>query len=329
MPTFRDIPQFTRGAHYAVDVEWGYLSTFFTRHIVEDRLDINPEFQRGFCWSSQQKKNYIQYILRGGMSGRDIYCNCPFWQFGSVQPKDPQWQYVLVDGKQRLDAVLGFLNNEFTIFDDHYFKDFTDKLRMSSGGFKWHINTLKTYNEVLDWYIQLNTGGTVHDQSEIDRVKDLIKSNPIYTPPSFDEAINQSKIERSTLKEAYDEIIATKEKEKAEKIRVAEIEANRVIEGPIRITWRNEKRPSGLAGIGAGEMGYEVFINGIKAGGVYAARKGLAFEWDGWYWLCSGRGIDHRIKNKNTVNIKKINDKEVAKLDCENYIRKCLGLKEK
>ena len=261
------------------------------------------------------------------MSGRDIYCNCPCWQHGSIEPKDPKWQYVLVDGKQRLDAVLGFLNNEFTIFDNHYFKDFTDKLRMSSGSFKWHVNTLQTYNEVLDWYIQLNTGGTVHEQSEIDRVKDLIKYNPIYTPPSFEEAVSQSKMERETLKASFNELIAKKEEAEAERKRILEIEATRTVEAPVRISWKNEKRFAGLANVGQGPLGYNVNINGKNAGGVYAIRKGLAFEWDGWYWMVNGYGIDYRLKKK--IENKKYTDKELAKLDCEIYIRKCLGLKGK
>lgn len=37
-----------------------------------------------------------------------------------------------------------------------------------------HVNNLKTEKEVLQWYIDMNAGGTPHTTEEIDRVKKLI-----------------------------------------------------------------------------------------------------------------------------------------------------------
>ena len=38
-----------------------------------------------------------------------------------------------------------------------------------------NINNLQTRKEVLQWYIELNSGGTVHTDAEIDRVKKLLR----------------------------------------------------------------------------------------------------------------------------------------------------------
>ena len=37
-----------------------------------------------------------------------------------------------------------------------------------------HVNNLKTKREVLQWYIDMNAGGTPHTTEEIERVKKLI-----------------------------------------------------------------------------------------------------------------------------------------------------------
>lgn len=38
-----------------------------------------------------------------------------------------------------------------------------------------NVNNLKTREEVLQWYIDFNAGGTVHSKEEIDRVKKLLE----------------------------------------------------------------------------------------------------------------------------------------------------------
>src|SRR4051812_4439293 len=100
MPTYDDIPQFTRGANYAVDVSWEYLAEYYLSAVTEYGLDVNPNFQRGHVWTATQKIRYVEYILQGGKSGKVIYTNCPTWHYGHVGEDHPEGWYVLVDGKQ-------------------------------------------------------------------------------------------------------------------------------------------------------------------------------------------------------------------------------------
>lgn len=55
-----------------------------------------------------------------------------------------------------------------------YYKEYTDPRTLNSYSLIFHVNDLKSEKEVLQWYIDMNTGGTPHDQSEIDRVKQMI-----------------------------------------------------------------------------------------------------------------------------------------------------------
>lgn len=199
---YQNIPQFTRGASYVVDVSWRYLSTHFYSHVKDYGLDVNPNFQRGHVWTAEQRVRYIEYILQGGKSGKDLYFNCPLWQSSlSIGPEYKDGWYVLVDGKQRIDAVFGYLSNEFPIFGKWYHRDFKDSLDIMVATFRWHVNELPTIEEVYDWYIGLNTGGTVHSDEEIARVQSLIDNKVPYTRPPEAEVLAQARLDRSVLVE--------------------------------------------------------------------------------------------------------------------------------
>lgn len=169
-PRFQDIPQFTREAPYKVDVCWGYLKKYMEGQAQDGlKIDLDPDFQRGHVWSKDKQIAYIEFALRGGTSAQDLYFNCPGYSAGELG------EYVLVDGKQRLTAVLDFLDDRVPVFGGHRFSDFADRLRaLGNPSFRWRINDLRTRAEVLQWYLDLNTGGVVHTKEEIGKVKRLL-----------------------------------------------------------------------------------------------------------------------------------------------------------
>jgi hypothetical protein len=136
--------------------------------VTDNGLDLNPDFQRGHVWTMEQKTAYVEYAIRGGISGKELYFNCAGWM------ADFRGPFVLVDGKQRLDAALGFLRNEVPICNGFYYKDFEDKLTSSSPEFYVNINDLPTRADVLRWYLDLNTGGVIHTREELDKVRVLL-----------------------------------------------------------------------------------------------------------------------------------------------------------
>ena len=135
--------------------------------IVHDGLDLNPDFQRAHVWTRDQQIKYVEYILKGGASGRDIYFNNPSWS-GTYAEKT-----VLVDGKQRLEAAFQFLDNKIPAFG-HLYSEWTGAIPFDCY-FIFYVNQLKTRAEVLEWYLDINTGGTPHSEDEINRVKELLK----------------------------------------------------------------------------------------------------------------------------------------------------------
>ena len=63
---FRDVPQFTSWGGYAAHQPWYTLPEAMKRYIEDYGLDMNPNFQRGYVWTQEQKIKFVEYGLRGG-----------------------------------------------------------------------------------------------------------------------------------------------------------------------------------------------------------------------------------------------------------------------
>lgn len=64
------------------------------------------------------------------------------------------------------------MKNEIPVFGSYY-NEFEDSMRLAQT-IKVNINNLKSKKEVLQWYIDMNSGGTPHSDEEIARVRSLI-----------------------------------------------------------------------------------------------------------------------------------------------------------
>ena len=162
---FRDISQLTSDGNYQVNMSLEYITGWINENVQDLGLQLNPDFQRGHVWTEEQQIKYMEYLLKGGKSARVIYFNHPNWMMS--------WkgEFVCVDGLQRLTTCMKFMNDELKVFG-YYYSDFEDKLRHID--LLINVNNLKTRKEVLQWYIEFNTGGTVHTDEEINKVKRLL-----------------------------------------------------------------------------------------------------------------------------------------------------------
>lgn len=170
---FSDIPKFTRDGHWQADFDFEYLLKFIDENIEVYGLQLNPKFQRGHVWSEEQQIKWLEFFLRGGKTSRIIYLNKPDWH-GSV-PEGAYNDFVCVDGLQRLTAIRRFMNGEIPVFGS-YIHEFTDRMRIMGDSIKVNVNDLKSEKEVLQWYVDMNAGGTPHTNEEIERVKQMISA---------------------------------------------------------------------------------------------------------------------------------------------------------
>lgn len=74
-----------------------------------------------------------------------------------------------------MTAIQRFFGNELKVFGS-YFREYTDTIRMTTNTVRIHVNDLQTEKEVLNWYLEMNAGGTPHSKTELARVKALLEN---------------------------------------------------------------------------------------------------------------------------------------------------------
>lgn len=149
----------------------GFISyvNFIKDEILKYNLQMNPDFQRGHVWNEEQQIAYVEFLLKGGKSGRDFYFN---W---NKETDD----YVCVDGLQRTTALERFVNGEIKVFNQ-YFEEFGFTGREAGVNalpeyrLNIYTNNLNSEKEILEWYVDMNSGGTPHSDEEINKVKRMI-----------------------------------------------------------------------------------------------------------------------------------------------------------
>jgi hypothetical protein len=170
-----DIKLLVPPGHFAHDEEWeSSVENWTTNH--RNIKVVVPDFQRCHVWTHEQQVSYIENMLRGYPSGRDVYFNHPTW--GSFENVE-KYPLEIIDGQQRITSVIAFLNNEFPVFGNNYYRDFEGGLDFNTAFFRVHVFNMKTHREVIEWYIAFNAGGTIHTTEELNHAKKLLEKEAI------------------------------------------------------------------------------------------------------------------------------------------------------
>jgi hypothetical protein len=171
---FNTVQQFEL-PYYTVTASFRSLPKTIANYITNDGLDLDPPFQRGYVWSEKQRTDFMEYVLRNGELS-PIYFNSPDWSRSYM--KDTS-NLVLVDGKQRLTAILDFIDNKVPVFGGYYCNEI-EGLKLWKFNITIAINSLSEADAVR-WYISMNTGGSVHTANDIgiavDHLNEITKGN--------------------------------------------------------------------------------------------------------------------------------------------------------
>lgn len=169
--SFKDIPRFISHGNYAVDMGISHLQNWINEMTEDWGLKLDPDFQRGHVWTEEQQTKYVEFLLRGGKTGLDVYFNSPSWH---IQVPDGAYnEFVCVDGLQRITAIMKFQSNDLKVFG-LYYNEFEGDPREVITRISIRINDLQYERDVLQWYIEMNEGGTPHTKEEIQKVKDMV-----------------------------------------------------------------------------------------------------------------------------------------------------------
>ena len=172
---YSKMPRLIGPGNYEIDVFWSSLGFTFTNWTESYGLNLDPDYQRPHVWTEAQQRAYVEFVIMGGQSGKILLFNCPGWnsRTSNMGPIE------LVDGKQRLHAVQLFMDDRLTVFDSYpeigpTLYSEMELIRDLVCRFKVYVNGLDTRAEVLQWYLELNTGGTPHTDTEINKVRGML-----------------------------------------------------------------------------------------------------------------------------------------------------------
>jgi len=128
----------------------------------QGKLDFNPDYQRESVWTRSQKQLFIDSLL--------IEIDIPKLYFREVSKG--KYEYEVVDGQQRLRAVVEFLNNRFPLSEDtdpidgakiakKYFQDLGTSLQLKLMAISLDIvflNAAYTDDDIDEMFLRLQNG---------------------------------------------------------------------------------------------------------------------------------------------------------------------------
>lgn len=148
----------------------------------EDELEITPDFQRGVVWSQEKQIYFVECMLRDLLpkSAYNLTFNMPYFS-NPIPPKTQistkYTNFICIDGLQRFNTIENFIRGEFKVFENQVgIQDlrFT-AFDLARKTFTINVFEYDTTQDILNLYLNMNTGGIAHADSEIQRVKNLLE----------------------------------------------------------------------------------------------------------------------------------------------------------
>jgi hypothetical protein len=118
-----------------------------------------PSWQRGLVWTERQKIAFIESAWRGIGIGAYTY---------NVAEIGSAYDYLLIDGQQRMNAIECYLADEFPVFG-YRWSEVTDvdrRMWSMTTIFGSYVTDTKDEDYLRNYYDLMNFGGTAHRESE-------------------------------------------------------------------------------------------------------------------------------------------------------------------
>jgi hypothetical protein len=151
---------------------------YFAEQVVIDFNVYLPsrgyDLQRDFVWDIDQKRELIWSILMGRNIPRMAMMNV------LTSEEDTDGIYQVIDGKQRLSAMIGFYKNEYTLLvdgDEYLFRNLPDDYQKVIQGyyFPYYVahepyGNSFTDEDKINWFRYINFAGTPQDREHFNKL---------------------------------------------------------------------------------------------------------------------------------------------------------------
>lgn len=145
----------------------------------DEHIVVNPPFQRGAIWTIAQKRRWIETLLD------DLPIPAIFLNTFDGHPIYGHRE-IVIDGQQRLRAVVGFMKDEFDVRGEKWSAQSDEFRRVFSMNVTTPVvyTTFKTESECVALYLKLLTAGTSHTEAELAAAESYLESCKTRERPS-------------------------------------------------------------------------------------------------------------------------------------------------
>lgn len=130
-------------------------------------LEFNPDYQRGYVWSDEDKQRYLDSVFQGRELGRFLFVTHPY----------PRKTEVL-DGKQRLSCLWDFWTSQLT-YRGKYFHQLSEQdahlFRARSVQFADLSSTRMSRADLLQIFLEVNAAGVPQTEEHLAHVRALLE----------------------------------------------------------------------------------------------------------------------------------------------------------
>jgi hypothetical protein len=150
------------------------LSSLINMYFGKYGIDLEPEYQRGNVWTHEQKVDLINSIFHNVDIGKFAVIKRPWGPDGS-KPLTPKL-YEMLDGKQRLTAIIEYYTGHFT-YKGMYYDDLhpRDKHHFKYYSVSEADTEPLTNKQKYLYFLKLNTTGTPVDPAHMAKVAKLLE----------------------------------------------------------------------------------------------------------------------------------------------------------
>jgi len=159
---------------------------YYINDILVRRCNWNPYiykdgkkyyYQRKLIWTDKDKKLLIESIYQNIDCGKILIRNRGCDELESMKGESELAFKDIVDGKQRLDAIRSFINNEFSDIHGNYYGDLSEwsqRKLLDHQLFSYsELPENSLDNDVINQFLKLNFTGVVQSKEHLEYVKGL------------------------------------------------------------------------------------------------------------------------------------------------------------
>ncbi len=151
-----------------IKIEPEKYSVFELKRKYEDKKEVkmDPDFQRGYVWTTKQKRELIESILMG--------IKLPSFYFAESKTDGTK---IVVDGRQRITTLFDFINGKFYLSNLSILKNIRGRFEELDGilqskieDYQLDVNVIKSSTPervMLDIFDRINRGGTTLNNQEM------------------------------------------------------------------------------------------------------------------------------------------------------------------